>query len=558
MATRSSKKRQARLTFSPLPSSSPATSSYNQQIRDRAAVVSYDSPHSVKRRKVRDAPGIHSFLEARSSEPKQLATPEATKNKSQSSSQPKTIFFGSQRKAKRKQTTLDDSDDDEDEDEDQGLPTARTSRASAHRQQPPVSILNNKKQNLISQSTRSHARRFSDSITSSIEPTKRASVKFINFDQSDSDSEPLPTAPAARRRNRAAKGDKSSPVQIDSDSDDLPVRSGRRARQQSSPAQPSSVLNDDDEDDIPRSSTRRIRRARPQSDEEISEGAEDDVVELSSAEEASEDDDDETTPNSKRKLTSAEQQELDDDLQDLQSSSPGTLDGRPRNSQRARHASALEKLKQRRAGKQVVESDEDEDEEQSDDEVQEVVNTSRSMFRPDEDDEGFLEDDDNDTLGVPAGIPLQFTRYATSSARDLFRYAVEWMVQKKLNPAFLMTDEIYTLSFNKLDDEVKGLAGSKFISAAWASQFHLALRARPQIGMQLIDRNSAEHFMRNKCDACNRSNHPATWELQFLGRPYNKTTLEEIAPNDDDDDDSDSSSDRDGEDQANQTCTTSK
>jgi len=304
--------------------------------------------------------------------------------------------------------------------------------------------------------------------------------------------------------------------------------------------------DEDDEDEMPRSSARRIRRARPQSGEEVSKGAADEVVDLSSGEE-DEDDDEEPTPKPKRKLTSAEQQELDDDLQNLQSSSPGTLDGRPRSSQRSKHATALEKLKRRRAGKQVVESDQEEDdEEQSNDEVTEVASSSRSMFRPDEDDEGFLEDDDNDTLGVPAGIPLQFTRYATSSARDLFRYAVEWMVQKKLNPAFLMTDEIYTLTFNKLDDEVKGLAGSKFISSAWASQFHFALRARPQIGMQLINRGSAEHFMRNKCDACNRTNHPATWEIQFLGRPYNKTTLDEIAPNDDSDSSSDDDDEEDG------------
>ena len=37
------KKRQTRLTFSPLPSSSPAASSYHSQVQERAASVRYDN-----------------------------------------------------------------------------------------------------------------------------------------------------------------------------------------------------------------------------------------------------------------------------------------------------------------------------------------------------------------------------------------------------------------------------------------------------------------------------------------------------------------------------------
>ncbi|GAB7339293.1 hypothetical protein MBLNU457_5946t1 [Dothideomycetes sp. NU457] len=567
MANRSARKRQARLTFSPLPSSSPATSSYNQQIRDRAAAVSLDSPRAVKRRKLQDAPGIQTYLEPTSSATSAtvLSSPEVANNtsrKSKPSTTTTTTFFGSQhssqrgsqrpvkKKTKKQITVLDDSDDSESDE----APRA-TSHRIGHSQQAPVSLLNRGSQDIIRQSTRSQA---------------------VNLEQSDSDTASLPTTPLARTRpSAAARGDRSSPLQIDSDSDSddvVPMRSSGRTRKRSSPTRdedelprssarrtrparsrgnrespeevessvPAADTDSDDEEDMPRSSARRMRRARPRSDEEVSEEAEDEVVDVSSEEEEEEEDD--PLPRRKRTLTRAEQQEIDDDLQDLKSSSPGTLDGRPRSSQRSKHASALEKLRRRRAGQQIVESEEEEEEQSDDDDITVVASSSRNMFRPDEDDEGFLEDDDNDTLGVPAGIPLKFTRYATSSAKDLFRYAVEWMVQKKLNPAFLMNDEIYKLTFDKLDDEVTGLAGSKFISAIWTPEFSLALRARPQIGMQLIDRGSGD-YLRDKCDACNRTGHPATWEIQFLGKPYNKTSLEEIATKNDDDEDEDSDSD---------------
>ena len=50
---RSKKKRQTRLTFSPLSSSSPAASSYSSQIKERAAAVRYDNHgRSAKKRRI--------------------------------------------------------------------------------------------------------------------------------------------------------------------------------------------------------------------------------------------------------------------------------------------------------------------------------------------------------------------------------------------------------------------------------------------------------------------------------------------------------------------------
>ena len=201
-------------------------------------------------------------------------------------------------------------------------------------------------------------------------------------------------------------------------------------------------------------------------------------------------------------------------------------------------------LKRKRAGERAVSADgNSEDEDPTDEEDAPQHMTARSMFAAEQEDEDFVSDGEDDTLGVPADLPLEFTRYASMKAKDLFRHVVDWMVQKKLNPGFNQDDELYRLAFQKLNDEVRGLAGSKFMSAAWTPVFQLALRARPSIGLAPIDRNSAQHFMRDKCDACNRTGHPATWEVQFQGKPYHRESLEELG---NEDDDSEPDSDDDG------------
>lgn len=170
--------------------------------------------------------------------------------------------------------------------------------------------------------------------------------------------------------------------------------------------------------------------------------------------------------------------------------------------------------------------------------------SSRQFFTANDDDEGFIESEQEEDgiLGHPdPNIPIQFTRFAAMKPKELFPFAMEWMVQKKINPAFSMDDEIYDLTFKKLNDEVRGLAGSKFTSAAWTEEFTYALNARPDIAYEPLDR-SGEHYMNDHCDACNRSGHPATYQIQFQGQPYHRETLEEVN-NDDDASDSDSDDD---------------
>jgi len=112
-----------------------------------------------------------------------------------------------------------------------------------------------------------------------------------------------------------------------------------------------------------------------------------------------------------------------------------------------------------------------------------------------------------------------------------------------LNPAFFaMNDEIYGLAFKKLDDEVRGLAGSKFTSSAWTRDFTIALQGRPYLAIREIE-DPARSIIYDRCEACNRSGHPATFELQFQGKPYMQDTLEDVE-NDEEDEDEDGDDER--------------
>lgn len=112
---------------------------------------------------------------------------------------------------------------------------------------------------------------------------------------------------------------------------------------------------------------------------------------------------------------------------------------------------------------------------------------------------------------------------------------------KKIHPGFDAKSPVYELVFRKLDDEVKGLANSKFSSSVWTAEFTRALRARPDMFVSEIGRGRRE-VMDAYCEACNRKNHPASDELSFTGRPYHTDTLEPL----DSDSDSDTDSDSDG------------
>lgn len=120
-------------------------------------------------------------------------------------------------------------------------------------------------------------------------------------------------------------------------------------------------------------------------------------------------------------------------------------------------------------------------------------------------------------------MPLEFTRHAHKKPIQHFKDMVEWMIHNKLNPAFPRHDPIYQIALRKLDDEVQGYSGSKFLSSAWNASFLKILKARPE-----LSRLDVPTMMDHKCDACNRSGHPAKHQLTFTGRPYNRNTLENL------------------------------
>lgn len=264
-------------------------------------------------------------------------------------------------------------------------------------------------------------------------------------------------------------------------------------------------------------------------------------------------------PKRPRLHTRQEQADLDEDLDFLgPSSDVEALEHQPLSTQdRAKNArkAALERLKKQRARKPETIPEEDEEQGKegrekvvegqadsaSSSEIEEVLQltSSRHMFAKDDDDDDFLAEDadENDLLGVPGEMPIQFTKYATQKPKELFKHAVEWMVQRKVNPAFNKHDELYNLTFRKLDNEVQGLAGSKFQSAAWTTEFTVMLKNRPEMAFESID--SLVEELPSHCDACNRSKHPATYRIQFQGKPYNPSTLEEVGNTADDDDDED-------------------
>lgn len=105
----------------------------------------------------------------------------------------------------------------------------------------------------------------------------------------------------------------------------------------------------------------------------------------------------------------------------------------------------------------------------------------------------------------------------------------------QINPAFNGNDPIYRNAFTKLNNDVKGLANSKFHSSVWKENFSRSLRARPDCYTEDIGLDTEEEG--RKCDACGRSKHPAKHTMRFAGTAYHHDTLEDLYDHSDDEDD---------------------
>ncbi|RAK97125.1 uncharacterized protein BO80DRAFT_448646 [Aspergillus ibericus CBS 121593] len=360
-----------------------------------------------------------------------------------------------------------------------------------------------------------------------------------------------------RKRKDIPSSDSPSPtpqnaaVAEESDADEVVPMSRRKLRRGMAP-QPAIVVDDDGSEEEPVLSSPIKRRRRNVSSD---------------------------VPQTPRRKLGQDELDIEEDLEDLQDSvvKDTRTRGRLANSARAQRQQHLEALRRRRAGKTGSDTEQSKDdseapgssESESEDEgeaeseegtpdpqprlrerledsdVESAIASNDDLDRYEDD---FVLEDDDDTLGAPTGledIPIEFSRHAYKQLKDYFQDAVEWMVHNQLNPAFPRSDPVYEVAFNKLEDEVKGRTGSQLVSSVWNANFRRALLARPQIEITTFP-TIEDH----PCDACNRSKHPASFDIKLYGRAYSLETLEPFSSDDSDEerdeDDDDQERDRDG------------
>lgn len=132
---------------------------------------------------------------------------------------------------------------------------------------------------------------------------------------------------------------------------------------------------------------------------------------------------------------------------------------------------------------------------------------------------------EDDHIGVPDEvmnqIPLEFTGHSHKPLKDHFRDVIEWYVLRRINPGFVEKwNKLYRIGFDKLDEQVIGLARSKFSSAVWKPDFNMALRARPEFTGGEVGAME-NNFGTENCSACGRSGHPAKYvSAPFLSPPF--------------------------------------
>lgn len=341
-------------------------------------------------------------------------------------------------------------------------------------------------------------------------PTKRRGAKRKqtivpedDFIVPDSDVEEEDEEPIRRSPKKRIKANSETPAS----SDDEPVQVSLQSSSKSK-FRRSAILevSDDDEDieDPEEESTRKPRRATALESTKIG------------------------SPNSGIN----EDEELKKELEDLQELEMSSQKSPTKNARDARKASLARLRKARSAGvspqltrrQKVVLSDSEHEEEEVEGYDEAYGSTYRDHQLETEVDREFIaEDEPNAEIGVP-DIPLQFSKFATAKASKLFRYVVEWMLQKRLNPKF-EEKELYLFAFKRVGDEITGLVHS-YMSTVWTPEFTYTLLARPEYSE--VEIGDAERILYPSCEACNRTNHPASWAIQFSKNAYDAKSLEEV------------------------------
>jgi hypothetical protein len=230
-----------------------------------------------------------------------------------------------------------------------------------------------------------------------------------------------------------------------------------------------------------------------------------------------------------RDAESSEREELEQELEDLKDIDADASSPVARTADKARDtrkASMALLMKRRSSKTNVLDSEDEKDDDAEDPEASEegYEGTFRHHQVETVDDLEFIEEDDLDAeIGVP-DMPLEFSKHASAKPGKLFRHVVEWMLQKHLNPAF-EEKELHHFAFKRVGDEIQALVHS-YMSSVWNEEFTFTLRARPEFFEHEI--SPAERVLYPDCEACNRTNHPASYAVQFGKKAYDKKTLEEV------------------------------
>ncbi|KAK4190442.1 hypothetical protein QBC35DRAFT_449411 [Podospora australis] len=351
----------------------------------------------------------------------------------------------------------------------------------------------------------------------------------------DSDDTPLVIPSSSRKKRRVVLSDNSG-SDSDSDDDDQPVVSStakrRRLVRGSSPIKPTIQDKGSEDDDSPTKRPSSVRRSakKPLTAKEKAR----ELLRRKRAGEVVNEDDSDTEDEDEEPVrkglydTDSDNvalSEFEDDDEEVEALQP------------EKETPNKKKPSPSKKGKSKTNS-------QEEDSDNAVTDSEDSL-------DDFVVDDPDGMLGVPddalMGIPLEFTRHSHKKLKDHFRDVVEWLVQYKVNPGF----SVKTNKPSPIDDEVRGLAQSKFASSAWQIDFHKALRARPERHNTELPKGDSLSLTQN-CGACGRSGHPATWVVQFTGPAYIKKFgndfLDPIEPDTDssDTDDKDADVDEDG------------
>ncbi|KAJ5578203.1 uncharacterized protein N7459_007167 [Penicillium hispanicum] len=376
------------------------------------------------------------------------------------------------------------------------------------------------------------------------EKTNSREAPAVPQDLNDSSSDDEIIVPSSQRRNRRALPDGDSPIMSPPKTDSLKKkRKLRRPLNTTEHDAPS--ISDSVEIARPRGTLKRKAESSPivLSD---SDDSEEPVV--SSPVKRRRWAQDPESPRTPRPGANQDELDIEEDVRDLQDSvvKKNRTRGRIAESARDKRLRHVETLRRRRAGlKEESEpepaqdpSDDDNDssreqiaelrDEDVDSDVESAIASNEDLDRYEDD---FVLEDDSAMLGVPTEeIPLEFTRHAYKQLKEYFRDVVGWMVHNRLDPAFPRSDAMYEMAFMKLEDEVKGRAGSQLISSVWGDKFRRSLLARPHMEITAFP-TDANH----PCDACNRSGHPASTDMKLYGKPYSLKTLEPLIDDSDED-----------------------